>query len=158
MPNTLCQLIYVSAARTGLTRDTLDAILNVSARENPAHGITGMLLYDRGSFLQVLEGPNRSISTLFENIRRDSRHDNVMHMLTLPVSNRDFPDWAMAYPGLTVEDLGTHPALSDFFIRKRQGFAQMDHGLAQTVVMGFRSGLFHMTQTGRFPSLPEGKP
>ena len=53
----ISQLIYTSDAAEGLTDADLGCILATSQRNNAEMGLTGMLLYGRGRFIQVLEGP-----------------------------------------------------------------------------------------------------
>jgi hypothetical protein len=54
----LIQLIYISQL-VGEDETSLGPILSASVRRNTASGITGMLLYANGRFLQVLEGEDR---------------------------------------------------------------------------------------------------
>jgi hypothetical protein len=49
-------VIYASAASHLLTKAELQAMLQETRETNVQVGVTGMLLYKDGSFLQVLEG------------------------------------------------------------------------------------------------------
>ena len=44
---------------------------------NPASGVTGMLLYGNGTFLQALEGDEKVVADLYGKIEKDSRHIDV---------------------------------------------------------------------------------
>jgi hypothetical protein len=68
-----------------------------SARRNQAVELTGSLLHVNDSFIQVLEGPTASVERTFEVICCDFRHDDVKLIDLVPVKNRVFSEWSMAY-------------------------------------------------------------
>ena len=72
----LSQYLYISTAPT-LPREEVDAILAASARNNPARGITGLLLFNGRNFLQLLEGEESEVAGLMETITADARHAGV---------------------------------------------------------------------------------
>ena len=66
-PNTnLVEYIHASAATHDLSGDDLIDLLRLARSNNTQLDITGMLLHHDGSFLQVLEGPEDSVRTLFD--------------------------------------------------------------------------------------------
>lgn len=93
----MLQIIYASAATAPMGSADLDALLAQARDCNLRSDVTGMLLYDDGSFLQVIEGPDGAVSSLYERIRHDSRHDRIRLLSTKTVAFREFGDWAMAY-------------------------------------------------------------
>jgi len=50
------QLLYVSSTKRDLPDAMLESILSASRKNNEPAGITGMVMYLEGGFLQVLEG------------------------------------------------------------------------------------------------------
>jgi blue light- and temperature-responsive anti-repressor len=71
-----------------------------SARANNADcGITGALVFNAGCFAQVLEGPLQHVEATFEKIQRDLRHTDVTVLEACSVTQREFPDWSMAFSG-----------------------------------------------------------
>ena len=48
---------------------------------------------------QVLEGPQASNEALMRSIAADGRHRDVTVVETIPLRERRFPDWSMAYSG-----------------------------------------------------------
>lgn len=90
----LSQYLYISTAPT-LGRAAVDAILATSARNNPACGITGLLLFNGRNFLQLLEGEESEIATLMERITADQRHSGVSVLDHRMIDARACPDWAM---------------------------------------------------------------
>ncbi len=97
----LYQLIYASRATRGFEPDELARIVSASRRSNASCGVTGMLLYDAGSFLQVLEGEQADVERTFAKIERDRRHTGVRVVSRGPVKHRNFPQWSMGLLELT---------------------------------------------------------
>jgi hypothetical protein len=90
----LSQYLYISTAPT-LPREEVDSILATSARNNPARGITGLLLFNGRNFLQLLEGEDGEVSALMETITADPRHSGVSVLDRRAIPARACPDWAM---------------------------------------------------------------
>ncbi len=78
---------------------TVAQILATSQRNNGKVGVTGALLFNAGSFAQVLEGPRAAVEATFERIQRDPRHSDVSVLQCEPVEARGFPNWSMAFIG-----------------------------------------------------------
>lgn len=91
----LSQYLYISTAPT-LPREEVDDILAASARNNPARGITGLLLFNGRNFLQLLEGEEGEVSALMETITADPRHSGVSVLDRRSITARACPDWAMS--------------------------------------------------------------
>jgi hypothetical protein len=70
-------------------------ILSTARSENPKLGITGLLLFDNGKFLQVLEGEKFHLDALMENIARDKRHNNIQILVDAPIDHRELEGWNM---------------------------------------------------------------
>ena len=73
---TVLQLVYASAETTPFSDEDLMALLEQSRAANEARGVTGMLLYHEGSFIQALEGDPETVRALYEKITHDGRHHN----------------------------------------------------------------------------------
>lgn len=74
-------------------------LLAVSKRNNARVGVTGALLFNGGSFAQVLEGSRAAVEATFERIQRDPRHSDVAVLQCEPVAARGFPNWSMGFVG-----------------------------------------------------------
>ena len=95
--SSLIQIIYASAATTPFSREAVTNLLARARSRNSLYKITGMLLYDSGSFLQVLEGPADSIDIVLQSIMRDKRHNSTRIILRQSVPAREFQSWAMGF-------------------------------------------------------------
>jgi hypothetical protein len=96
----LVRLMYASRAATGMDPEELAAILRQSRSANPAHGITGVLCYSQGIFLQVLEGGRGAVNRLYNRIVADPRHQGSELMLYEEITERRFAGWAMGQVAL----------------------------------------------------------
>jgi hypothetical protein len=94
------QLGYVSTATAPMRREALLDILHQARTANAADGITGLLLYHNGHFVQALEGPEEAVRDLYDRIRRDPRHRDVATIFEQVIDRRDFPDWSMGFKAL----------------------------------------------------------
>ena len=80
----------------------MDSLLEKSRVRNLIYGVTGMLLYDYGVFLQVLEGHRINVELVFESIQRDRRHTGVQVIESRDIDARLFASWTMAYADLSL--------------------------------------------------------
>ena len=93
----LVSVVYVSAGVRVFEEPEIAEILSQSHRNNGRCGITGMLLYRDGNFLQVLEGPAAAVDSTLNRIRADERHRGIVLMKKENVDNRRFSEWTMAF-------------------------------------------------------------
>lgn len=92
------QLIYRSTYRLGRIGSPLPLlreILKVSAERNRAASITGFLLFDGTTFVQILEGEREAVFSMFERIAADERHRDVSVIEEGEIGGRVFGRWAM---------------------------------------------------------------
>lgn len=94
------QLCYASTATRELTREDLLEILTLARQHNARQGITGLLLFQGGHFLQVLEGEADPVRQLFTHICEDERHHQVILLFEELVSQSQYPDWSMGFQAL----------------------------------------------------------
>ena len=95
--NRLYRLVYASSASGPLFADKLDRILFQARHNNARSGLTGILLFQEGRFLQVLEGARQAVLDVVERIRRDKRHQNLTILEWGPVETQVFPHTPMAW-------------------------------------------------------------
>jgi hypothetical protein len=108
----LFYLIYISKAESLMPNDDLHLLLNQSRDWNQEHALTGMLLYLEGKFLskvegrfmQVLEGSERDVKEIFENIKRDPRHHSLIVLKQSSTNDRSFGTWTMGFKSIKFAD------------------------------------------------------
>lgn len=86
-------LTYKSIATATPSATDLSALVGKARARNRKLGVTGMLLYENGSFLQTLEGPPDKLDALWSSIIQDPRHDHIEVLSEHMVPSRVFPDW-----------------------------------------------------------------
>ena len=76
-----------------------------------------MLLYENGTFLQVIEGEDNVIDDLVAQILVDPRHAQVQMLSRKPISSRQYADWSMGFEQVTDARLEEIDGLTDFSAR-----------------------------------------
>lgn len=136
----MIQLVYASAATATFTPEALKLLLIKSRSRNEFHHVTGILLYDAGSFLQVLEGEEEDVELTFELVRHDRRHSNLKVFLQQRIEKREFGDWPMAFLDMSTWDAHT-PGVTDYY-RSLPTFISGPTA-AKQYLRFFREGRFH---------------
>ena len=83
----------------------LGALFASSRSNNEKRGITGALLLGGSWFVQVLEGEESAVRSLFASIQEDPRHDRVELLFDGPTDDRTFAHWSMAKIALSDADV-----------------------------------------------------
>jgi hypothetical protein len=137
----LIRLIYVSTLSQGIDEQEISSILEASHRRNEIDGVTGMLLYSQGNFLQVLEGEEPAVLATYARICQDRRHGEIVEIVREPAEVRDFPDWSMGFRNLSGAVAESLPEAARHF---RFGFEdpeiRVKPGLALDLLRRFTQG------------------
>jgi Sensors of blue-light using FAD len=94
--NSLYCVLYRSAAQAAFNaaRD-LPRLTESAQIFNSRHGITGMLLFNSGFFVQYLEGAERDVLMLMNNISVDPRHSQITVLAKHSITKRHYGSWSM---------------------------------------------------------------
>ena len=136
----LYQLVYISAATQEFTQEDLKELLARSRRNNARVGVTGMLLFHEGSFIQVLEGECQVVEELFARIGRDPRHGGSRVLSRREIEAREFGEWSMGFRSATADEL---EGFTPFLVEEEEAAA----GRAGRSLSSFREGRWHLTST-----------
>lgn len=90
----LVRLLYASRAVDN-TQPAVQAILESARRHNQDSGVTGILVYGGGVFMQAIEGGRQAVSDLYGTISRDARHKDVALLHYEEIVERRFGSWTM---------------------------------------------------------------
>ena len=90
-------LIYSSTSAALFSEEQLHNLLNQARDNNEQQGLTGILLYHAGQFMQLLEGPSAAVHAVYNQIAQDPRHTGLIKLADKSVETRSFPDWSMAF-------------------------------------------------------------
>jgi hypothetical protein len=91
----MIRLLYISQAAPGTTEEQVQDILKAAQRNNPAAGLTGVLVRGGGLFMQVLEGPEHAVLRQYVKILDDRRHSDCRILHISPANDRIFEQWSM---------------------------------------------------------------
>jgi hypothetical protein len=78
----MIRILYLSQTAHNIADPQVQQILVSSRRNNPGLGLTGVLIYGFGLFMQVLEGPDNSVLRMYTKILDDKRHGDSQRSCT----------------------------------------------------------------------------
>jgi len=105
-------LIYLSTTKKPMNYDELSALLQQCRENNLKLGVTGMLLYQNETFMQMLEGEKQVVLDLYDEIKKDERHTGFHTVLEGDIGERNFEDWSMGF--FNMDKAGEFPKYSEF--------------------------------------------
>ena len=106
------------------------------------HGISGMLLYHEGNFLQVLEGPDENVDALYKKIQKDPGHSKSMLLLRETIKKKEFEDWSMGFVD-TSRLAEKFEGFTDYAARLKN--MTLDKGSAHKALKRFQQGTWRRT-------------
>jgi hypothetical protein len=130
------QFVYVSSEVITFTEERLAHLLEMSRRKNSECGITGLLLYVNGNFIQLLEGAKEDVLATASRIRADNRHRGMNTLLDAECEKRDFGNWSMGFKRLEGLEAETLPGYNDFLSQEADKSAQ--HSAALQILEFFK--------------------
>ena len=134
--------MYASRAVAAINQEELVAILRKSKANNPAVGITGVLCFSEGIFLQALEGGRSAVNQLYNRIAADPRHSCVELLCYDEISERRFGGWSMGQVNLSrlnpalLLKYSERPALDPFAVSGQVSMALFEELMATASVVG----------------------
>lgn len=140
----LVRLMYCSRAVSGVDQEELTSLLRQSRIDNANRGITGMLCFSEGLFIQVLEGGRDPVNALYKRIVTDPRHSEVTLLVYDEVSERRFASWTMGQVNMSrintamLLKYSEQPSLDPYAISGRVTMALFEELLATASVVGER--------------------
>ena len=137
----LVRLLYASRA-VDTSSDAIEAILAQSRRHNPECGITGILCYGGGIFLQAIEGGRMAVSELYGHIQRDPRHKDLVLLHYEEIAERRFGGWTMGQVNMSKVNASIllkyaeMPELDPYSVSGRVSLALLEELMATACIMG----------------------
>ena len=137
----LVRLLYCSRA-VDTSPEAIEAILSQSRQHNTASGITGILCYGGGIFLQAIEGGRMQVSDLFGHIMRDPRHKDVSLLDFEEIEERRFGGWSMGQVNVSKVNhaillkYSEKPELDPYAVSGRVSLALLEDLMASAQICG----------------------
>jgi len=137
----LVRLLYASRAIDAASAG-IEGILAQSRQGNPGLGITGILCYGGGIFLQAIEGGRSAVSDLYGHIQRDPRHKDVVLLHYEEISERRFSGWTMGQVNMSkinasiLLKYAEKPELDPYSVSGKVSLALLEELMATASIMG----------------------
>ncbi len=137
----LVRLLYASRA-IDTSPGAIETILAQSRSHNPECGITGILCYGGGIFLQAIEGGRMSVSELYGHIQRDGRHKDVVLLHYEEISERRFGGWTMGQVDMSrinasiLLKYAEKPELDPYSVSGKVSLALLEELMATASIIG----------------------
>jgi hypothetical protein len=137
----LVRLLYCSRA-VDTSAEAIESILAQARQHNPASGITGILCYGGGIFLQAIEGGRMPVSDLYGHIQADPRHKDVALLHYEEISERRFSGWTMGQVNINrvnhsiLLKYSEKPELDPYTVSGRVSLALLEDLMATAAICG----------------------
>ena len=137
----LVRLLYASRA-VDTSPEAIESILAQSRQHNPVTGITGILCYGGGIFLQAIEGGRQQVSDLFGHIQGDARHKDVALLHYEEIFERRFGGWTMGQVNLSklnhsiLLKYSEKPELDPYSVSGKVSLALLEDLMATAAICG----------------------
>lgn len=139
----LVQIIYTSNATTCFSQKQLVNLLAKARKNNHSLNISGMLVYDDGFFIQVLEGPENDVDALFTCIEKDPKHCNVRLLLRQQLTEKEYDEWSMGF----VDTADLNKQVAGYLPYKTLSLKIRDKTQARKLIRMFQAGQWrHVAQ------------
>lgn len=134
----LKQLAYVSHQAIDFDTEEIRGLIKHARRKNQQLEVTGLLLFDRPIFLQILEGPAPSVDQIIDDIKNDKRHYDMDIIYTNDkLYEREFSQWRMGCRILGDGQFQDYKAL-DARVKNVLNAAKPNGKLAHQLLLDFR--------------------
>lgn len=137
----LVRLLYASRAIDPASAAIEDILLQ-SRQGNPSSGITGILCYGGGIFLQAIEGGRSAVSELYGHIQRDPRHKDVVLLHYEEIAERRFSGWTMGQVNMSkinasiLLKYAEKPELDPYSVSGKVSLALLEELMATASIIG----------------------
>jgi hypothetical protein len=138
----LVRLLYVSRSVKAETPEETESILSSSREHNINNGITGVLCFGGGIYLQAIEGGRKQVNALYTHIVKDPRHQDVVILAYEEIAERRFGGWTMGHvrldklnPSIVLKFSET-PELDPYGVSGKVSFTLLEELMATASIVG----------------------
>ena len=93
----LSSIVYISEMSSPYGVDTIEKLAKKGEHERARYGLTGILFCYSDYFIEILEGMPDAVATIYDRIRRDSRHRQVTIVQDRLISERSYHHWSVRF-------------------------------------------------------------
>ena len=127
-------LMYYSELLPELQVSSAEVLRSIEAqakRHNPDVKVNGVLFYDRGRFIQLLEGEEGEVWDLYQHISLDHRHHKVELIFFEEVRKQEFEGWNMDV--FDIQSMDGEPLVAEDLKKFRQVYLRNEKPSAEEV-------------------------
>ena len=138
----LVRLLYVSRAVDPEDTKAIQSILDSARDHNLSNGITGILCYGGGIYLQAIEGGRMQVNELYGHIVRDDRHKDVALLHYEEITERRFSGWTMGQVNMSkintniLLKYAERPELDPYSVSGKVSLALLEELMATASIIG----------------------
>ena len=148
------QIVWISEVCREYSDEELLQLLNKSRANNVRRNVTGLLIYDKKSFLQFMEGDAGTVDDIFQNrIEPSSLHRNVTLLSQRDIEERNFKNWTMGFYSINSRELQSVSGFQEFK-RNHSGIHELEgnDNMVNKIIDGFQEGRWHLGQPENNPN------
>lgn len=131
----LVRLLYASRA-VNTSAELLEAIVEHAKLRNIRRGITGVLCFGNGTYMQLIEGERSTVNELYSKMITDPRHKDLTLLAYEEIEERFYGKWTMGQVNMTPIHQATllrfsgFPELNPFTLSGKTAFILLDELVA----------------------------
>ena len=114
----MLRVTYLSAESYKLSSEDLLTILEKCNENNPLLGLTGMLIYGNGMFIQSIEGEEEIVKNTISKISSDARHKDFKILSEEITEQRLYDEFNMGFERLTEHSLSNITSLKSLSLKQ----------------------------------------
>ncbi|MDX1573853.1 MAG: BLUF domain-containing protein [Methylophaga sp.] len=115
MDRDLYKIMYISSATQDMSSNELESLMVKCREKNAFFDITGYMVYHEGSIIQLLEGSRTSVNYIYNTIKLDSRHHEIIELCAAQIERRAFADWQMGFKKIERQQIQKVNTIQDLF-------------------------------------------
>ena len=152
----MLRLFFISAATHFNTARELNDIMRVARLRNRAEGVSAMLIYNDGSFAQLMEGPKQVVLDTMARIQKDDRHSGVAVIIKEEVSTRITRGWDMKV--IPVSKIAAEDDYDFMSLAAFHASPQYEAAMQHPALRGFLASFKAVAKSASPPKTPEHAP
>ena len=119
---------YVSTICTSILDEEIYQLFEFVKSNNDKNHISGMLMYSDGNFFQVLEGKKEAVKALFEKIKKDHRHYDIIPIIQHPIELISFSEYQTSFT--TIKNRSELQELYTFLEHQKILYPELYHSIS----------------------------
>lgn len=110
----LYAILYISTMKIDYSKEAIKDMLTTFKQYNNKNNISGLLLFYEKNIIQCIEGYKEDLDRLYNNIKNDIRHYNIIKVIDEKIVSRNFSDWDMGFKYLSDNEIFKYLSYDEF--------------------------------------------